>query len=187
MERYAHLLLTLKTVTEEVDGFTITGMATTPEPDLLRDEIDPRGAQFTLPMPLLWQHKRGEVVGRVEAAKVTDAGIQFRAFLPYVKEAGRLKDRVDEAIQSIKHRLVSAVSIGFKENPSKTERAKSGGLRFKEWRWLELSLVDIPMNAAATILTARTAAPPRLSTLLSPPSRATPMPAVAGPVMERLS
>ena len=157
MERYAHSLLTVKGVAEEADGYTITGIATTPTPDLLGDEIEPRGAQFTLPMPLLWQHKRGEVVGRVEAATVTDSGIHFKAFLPYVKEAGRLKDRVDEAIHSVKHKLVSAVSIGFKENPTKTERTKAGGLRFKEWRWLELSLVDIPMNSAATILTAKAA------------------------------
>ena len=168
MERYAHSLFTVKSVGEEPDGYTITGIATTPTPDLLGDEIEPRGAQFTLPMPLLWQHKRGEVVGRVEAATVTDSGIHFKAFLPYVKEAGRLKDRVDEAIHSVKHKLVSAVSIGFKENPTKTERTKSGGLRFKEWRWLELSLVDIPMNAGATILTAKSACVASLQNNSSP-------------------
>ena len=168
MERYAHSLLTVKGVAEEADGYTITGIATTPTPDLFGDEIDPRGAQFTLPMPLLWQHKRGEVVGRVEAATVTDSGIHFKAFLPYVREAGRLKDRVDEAIHSVKHKLVSAVSIGFKENPTKTERTKAGGLRFKEWRWLELSLVDIPMNAGATILTAKSACVASLQNNSSP-------------------
>jgi hypothetical protein len=35
--------------------------------------------------------------------------------------------------------------------PEQIERLKSGGLRFKEWEWFELSLVTIPANAEASI------------------------------------
>jgi phage head maturation protease len=58
---------------------------------------------------------------------------------------------VDEAIQSIKYRLVAAVSIGFSSVEGQIERLKGGGLRFLEWNWHELSLVTIPANADATI------------------------------------
>ena len=50
----AYSLLTLKAVDE--DARIITGMATTPTPDRLQDVVEPRGAQFKLPIPFLWQH-----------------------------------------------------------------------------------------------------------------------------------
>ena len=64
-------------------------------------------------------------------------------------EPGRLKDRLDEAWQSIKMGLVRAVSIGF--IPTKFNYMKDGGTEFAEWNWLELSAVTIPANQEATI------------------------------------
>ena len=61
-----------------------------------------------------------------------------------------LKDRLDEAWQSIKLGLVRAVSIGFQ--PIKYAFLKDGsGMEFSEWEWLELSAVTIPANSEATI------------------------------------
>lgn len=150
MER-AYSVLSVKEFAEEGEFVTITGVASTPTPDRVGDVVEPMGAQFKTPMPLLWQHRHSEPVGHVTFAKPTEKGIPFEARIPRVKEAGRLKDRVDEAIHSLKYELVSAVSIGFSAIDGAVERMKTGGLRFKEWEWLELSLVTIPANSEAVI------------------------------------
>ena len=143
----AYALFTIKAVDDEAR--VIEGMATTPTPDRLGDIVEPMGAEFELPLPLLWQHRSSEPIGHVEWAKPTKAGIQFRARFAKISEAGRLKDRIDEAWQSVKHQLVRGVSIGF----SSIEHAymDKGAVHFIKWAWLELSVVTIPANQEATI------------------------------------
>jgi HK97 family phage prohead protease len=144
----AFSLLEIKRVDE--DARVITGIATTPAADRLEDVVEPEGAQFKLPMPLLLQHDAAQPIGHVTHAKVTKTGIDIVAKIARIAEPGRLKDRLDEAWQSIKHGLVSGLSIGFK--PIEVERLeKSRGLRFLKWDWLELSAVTIAANAQATI------------------------------------
>lgn len=147
----AYSLLEVKTITSNSDEWVIEGIASTPNADRMSDVVEPMGAVFKLPMPLLWQHNADKPVGNVRFAKPTKDGIPYVATLPKVKEAGALKDRIDEAVQSIKYRLVAAVSIGFRAMEDGVERLKSGGLRFTKWEWMELSLVTIPANADATI------------------------------------
>ena len=147
----AYSVLTEKSVEDGADFVTIRGIASTPTTDRMGDVVEPMGAKFKTPMPLLWQHQRDQPVGTVTFAAPTPKGIPFEARLPRVSEAGRLKDRVDEAIHSMKYGLISAVSIGFKAVADKVERMKSGGLKFNEWEWLELSLVTIPANSEAAI------------------------------------
>jgi HK97 family phage prohead protease len=147
----AYALLNFKGITETASEWVVEGIASTPSADRMGDEVDPMGAQFKTPMPLLWQHDSQKPVGRVEFAKPTSKGIPFRAHLPKVAEAGVLKERIDEAVQSIKYRLVAAVSIGFRALKDGVEVLKTGGLKFTAWEWLELSLVTIPANAEATI------------------------------------
>lgn len=147
----AYALLNVKAIVERDDEYVIEGIASTPRPDRMKDIVDPMGARFSVPMPLLWQHKSDKPVGRVEWAKPTKDGIPYRAHLPKVKEAGTLRERIEEAVQSMKYRLVGAVSIGFDAIEGKVELLKTGGLKFLEWEWLELSLVTIPANPDATI------------------------------------
>ena len=147
----AYSVLHVKDVSAEGDVVRIKGIASTPTTDRMGDIVEPMGAKFALPMKLLWQHNHSQPVGNVTFAEPTAKGIPFEAELPVIKEAGRLKDRVDEAIHSLKYNLVSAVSIGFQAIDGAVERMKSGGLRFKEWEWLELSLVTIPANSEAVI------------------------------------
>lgn len=150
MER-AYSLLTVKGGSQ-VPGFvTFTGMASTPTPDRMMDVVEPRGARFKILMPLLLQHDHAQPIGHVTFMRATDQGIPFEAQLPIIKAPGRLKDRVDEAIHSLQHRLFGGVSIGFKADPEATERLKTGGLRFKSYEIMELSLVTIPAQAEATI------------------------------------
>lgn len=154
----AYSLLNVKGgVTEAADQWCIEGIASTPTPDRMGDVVEPLGARFKTPMPLLWQHNAQKPVGRVEFARPTKTGIPYSAALPKVTEAGALKDRIDEAVQSIKYRLVAAVSIGFSPLEGGFEVMKAGGLRFLEWEWLELSLVTIPANADASITSIKAA------------------------------
>lgn len=156
MER-AYSVLTEKSVEDGPEFVTIRGIASTPTTDRMGDIVEPMGAKFAMPMKLLLQHDHGQPVGNVTYAQPTPQGIPFEARLPVIKEAGRLKDRVDEAIHSLKYDLISAVSIGFKAVADKIERLKTGGVRFKEWEWVELSLVTIPANSEAVITAIKSA------------------------------
>jgi HK97 family phage major capsid protein/HK97 family phage prohead protease len=137
------------------DRREITGIASTPSIDLGDDELNPLGAQFALPMAFFFEHKRDHPIGQVTAADVTDQGIRIRAKIANIEEAGRLKDGVDFAWQSIKSGLVRGLSIGWR--PIEATKKKSGGLKAKSWRWLETSAVSLPMNQEATILSIKSA------------------------------
>ncbi|MFU5560286.1 phage major capsid protein [Pseudomonas aeruginosa] len=129
----------------------ITGVATTPSPDRVGDIVEPLGVQFKNPLPLLWQHEHDKPVGTVTFDKPTAKGITFTAKLAEVLEDGKLKERIDEAWQSLKANLVRGVSIGFR--PLEYSWMDDGGIRFLQTEVYELSLVTIPCNVEATINT----------------------------------
>src|SRR5262249_24621212 len=121
----AYSLLSIKRADDETR--TIVGMATTPTPDRLEDIVEPDGAQFKLPMPLLWQHDSAQPIGHVTSATISKDGIEIIAQI-----AKGVTDRIDEAWKLIKAGLVSGLSIGFK--PLKVEPIKDTlGLRFLKW------------------------------------------------------
>lgn len=146
----AYSILNIKAV--DAEERVIEGVASTPTPDRVGDVVEPMGAKFKLPMPLLWQHRHDSPIGHVEFAEPTEDGIPFRARLAKIADAGPLKDDVDKAWQAIKSGLVRGVSIGFRAMENGYEVMKNGGYRFKQWEWLELSAVTIPANAEATIV-----------------------------------
>jgi len=143
----AYSILDIKSVKE--DERIIKGIASTPSTDRMGDIVESEGAKFKLPMPLLWQHDSRQPVGWVTAAKPTKSGIPFEARFAKIDEPGELKNMVDKAWQAVKAKLVQAVSIGFTINSY--EIMKEGGLKIKDWDWLELSVVTIPANQDATI------------------------------------
>lgn len=150
----AYSLLTIKSIDEE--SRVIEGVATTPSPDRMGDIVEPKGAKFALPIPFLWQHDASQPIGHVTRAKVTADGIEIRAEISRVAEPGRLKDRLDEAWQSIKAGLVRGLSIGF--SPLESAQIKdSWSQHFTKWDWLELSAVTIPANAEASIISIKSA------------------------------
>lgn len=144
----AFSMLEIKAINEEER--VIEGIASTPTPDRMGDIVEPMGAVFSLPMPLLWQHSHSQPVGFVEFAKPTAKGIPYKARILKIDEPGVLKDRLDEAWQSVKHKLVRAVSIGFKSIEHAFIKDTSG-IHFTKWEWMELSLVTLPANREATI------------------------------------
>lgn len=145
----AYSLLTVKAV--DAEKRTFSGIATTPTPDRVGDVVEPKGARFSNPLALLLFHDTRLPVGTVKFGKPTDDGIPFEATIPEVTEPGRLKDRVDEAWQSVKYRIIRGVSIGFKALEDGVELLRTGGLRFTSFEVVELSLVPVPANAEATI------------------------------------
>lgn len=148
MQNRAYSLLEVKAVDDEQR--IITGIASTIEVDRMGDIVEPKGAVFKLPLPLLWQHNSREPIGHVTEAKVTDKGIEITAQIAKVDEPGKLKDLLDYAWQCLKNKLVRGLSIGF-DALEYTYIEGTYGLRFLSWEWLELSAVTIPANAEATI------------------------------------
>lgn len=128
----------------------IRGIATTPSVDRLGDEIDPLGVAFKNPMPFLWQHFHDAPIGTAVFDEPTKSGIRFVATLPRIEEAGTLRDRIEEAWQSIKAGLVRGVSIGF--IPREYAFTETG-IRYDVIDVFEASAVTIPANAEALITT----------------------------------
>jgi uncharacterized protein len=144
----AYSKIEIKAADDERREFT--GIATTPTTDRMGDIVEPLGAKFSLPIPLLWQHDSQKPVGEVTHARVTTKGIEIRGRILQATQSRTLIDRLDEAWESIKIGLVKGLSIGF--SPIKQEPIKgSYGLRFLEWDLHELSPVTIPANVDGSI------------------------------------
>jgi len=141
----AYSLLEIKQVDD--DARVITGMASTPTPDRLQDVVEPMGAQFKLPLPLLWQHDSSQPIGHVTHAKVGKSGIEIVA-----KIAKGVTAEIDRAWALIKAGLVPGLSIGFKAIEHEFIK-ETKGIRFIKWDFLELSAVTIPANAECNITT----------------------------------
>lgn len=145
----AYSQLSIKSVDD--DARVIEGIATTPVTDRMGDIVEPKGAEFSLPLPFLWAHDAEQPVGHVLSAKVTKDGIAITAKFVKIDEPGPLRDRLNDAWLSVKNQLVRGLSIGF--SPLESEAIKGTfGMRFTKWSWLELSAVTIPANADASIL-----------------------------------
>lgn len=148
--KLAYSLLEVKSVNEE--EWKLEGIATTPTPDRVDDVVEPKGAQFTLPVPFLWQHDKRQPIGNVTEAQVTDDGINvvIQLVKPDEVESEELKKRLQEAWDSIKTGLVRGLSIGFR-GLEVADIQGTWGYKFIKWDWYELSAVTIPANQEATI------------------------------------
>lgn len=153
-KNFAYSFLTIKDIDE--DKRIITGMASTPEVDRQGDIVEPKGAEFAKEIPLLWQHDNLQPVGRVKLGKPTKDGIPFTATIAKVASPAGLVARLEEAWQSVKAQLVTAVSIGFRALEF-SFMEDTGGVRFTKIEIMELSLVTIPANAGATIQAVKSA------------------------------
>ncbi|RWA73418.1 MAG: hypothetical protein EOQ28_14845 [Mesorhizobium sp.] len=148
MER-AYSVITVKSF--DPQKRTFSGWATTPAIDRVGDIIEPMGVKAAADIPLLLHHDSKLPVGRAFLGKPTKAGVTFKAEIPRIEKAGALKDRTEEAWQSVESGIIRAVSVGFRPLENGVERMASGGVRFKSVEVMELSLVAIPANEEATI------------------------------------
>lgn len=133
---------TLLRLKSAADPWSFTGWASTPDVDLVGDIVEPAGARYELPLPLLWQHKHDEPVGAVRDAHVSHAGIRITGRITPEAQRGT------EA-QALLRDGALALSVGFVAE--KSEPLSTGGRRFTAWRWTELSLVSVPANPQARI------------------------------------
>ena len=156
----AYALLSVKSLDGE--RRIISGLASTPTPDRRGDILEPLGATFSNPLPLLLHHDRERPVGRVTLT-ATARGIAFEAQLPDIAEPGPLRERVNEAWQSIKAGLITGVSIGFRPLADSVKALKSGGLHILRSEVCELSLVTVPANVETTIHTIKSFDAPHLA------------------------
>lgn len=147
----AYGLLTVKGVSDG-DQRVITGVASTPKPDRVKDVMEPKGARFAKSIPFLWQHQHDKPIGEAQL-NVSGDKILFSASVARTDEAGELKNLLDRAWQNIKTRLVKGVSIGFM--PIEYDYLDGGGILYKEYEIFELSAVTIPANSSATIETVK--------------------------------
>jgi HK97 family phage prohead protease/HK97 family phage major capsid protein len=166
MYQRAYAQLEVKSLETAGDVTIVTGIASTPTPDVEGHSVDPAGVTFVNPIPLLLYHDKTAPVGRVWLARQGDA-ITFRAELPHVAEPGVVRDRVQEAITSLKAGLLSFVSIGFlplKDGAGLAiKRLASGVVSLAKTKIFELSLVTVPANSDATILTVKALDAPHLA------------------------
>lgn len=149
----AYSLMQLKQVNE--DQQIITGIASTPSPDRYGDIMEPDGAKFNLPLPLLWQHDPLQPIGSISKARVTDGGIEITAQIAKAdaNTPTQMAARLAEAWASIKSGLVRGLSIGFR--PVEYAYNDEGGMRFLSWDLMEVSAVTIPANAECNIQTVK--------------------------------
>jgi HK97 family phage major capsid protein len=161
MDRAHALFLDVKSIDDEER--VIEGVASTPTPDRVGDSMDPLGAEFTLPMPLIWQHDRKAPIGEVFYASPEPDGIRIKARVSRSETPGPVRDRLEEAWQSFKAMppLVRGLSIDWA--PRKFARIPGSTFtRHTKWLWAGLSAVTIPANVEATITRVKSlAAPPR--------------------------
>lgn len=156
MNQRAYSTLEIKAATEDGGKRRFSGIASTPQTDRMGDVVEPKGATFKLPIPLLWQHDSRDPIGWITAARITDKGIEVDAEVASIEEDGALKTRLTTAWQMIKSGLVRGLSIGF--NAEETARIEGTyGYHILKWLWLELSAVTIPANEQATILAIKSA------------------------------
>lgn len=148
----AYSTLVIKTINDEGGRRTFKGIASTPSTDRMGDIVEPKGAQFKLPIPLLWQHDSSDPIGWITAAKVTEKGIEVEGEVADIEDEGELKTRLATAWQMLKAKLVRGLSVGLK--PLEASRIEgSFGMRYTKWLWFELSAVTVPANADASITT----------------------------------
>jgi phage head maturation protease len=155
MHQQAWAKFEYKAMTENDTHYLLSGVATTPTADRMQDIVEPMGGEYELPLPFLWQHDNCAPVGEVYEATPTVNGIPVSIRIPKLAVPGTLKNRLDEAVQSIALNLVRGLSIGFAP-VEYSYMEDTGGYRFIKWLWLELSGVTIPANAEATIMSIKT-------------------------------
>jgi HK97 family phage major capsid protein/HK97 family phage prohead protease len=150
-EAVAYSLLEVKSTQVTSNRGILKGIASTPTADRADDIVEPDGAEFKLPLPLLWQHRHDQPLGHVTEAKVTKSGIEITAEVIL-----GVTDEIDRAWKMIKAGLVRGLSIGFRGLEAALIQ-NTYGVHYQKWEWYELSVVTIPANAEANISAVKSA------------------------------
>jgi HK97 family phage prohead protease len=162
MDHAQNRVATLKGFTLKAAGdqWSFVGTASTPTLDRVNDSVDPLGARFKLPLPLLLQHAADKPVGHIVSATVDKSGIRVEGKItePTADMPPGMVGRLREAWTSIKSGLIRGLSIGF--NPIEYAPNDKGGFDIAKWDWLELSIVTVPAQPEAGISSFKAFQPP---------------------------
>jgi HK97 family phage major capsid protein len=144
----------------QVKGFdpklrTFSGIATSPVADRVGDTIESAGIKYKNPLPLLLYHDSKKPVGEAKFAKYTADGTPFTALISSIDRPGIVKDRLDEAVDSLSANppLIRGVSIGFMPLEQPIFNKETQGFHYPSIEVHELSMVVIPAHQDATIAT----------------------------------
>jgi HK97 family phage prohead protease len=143
MKSRAYSTWKAKAIKDDAGIMRIEGLASTPKPDRDRDIMEPKGAVFKLPIPLIWQHDHGSPIGIVTSAVRKEEGIYIKA------EVKQFTARLEVYAEMIRQKLVRGLSVGFRA--LKHAMLDNGGVHFMKWELYEISTVTVPANADATI------------------------------------
>ena len=95
------------------DARIIRGIATTPQTDRQDDIVEPRGAIFNCRFHSSLHMIQSNLSAMCKKPTSPMPASRSRSSCQKIPEPGKLKDRLDEAWQSIKYGLVKGLSIGF--------------------------------------------------------------------------
>lgn len=128
------------------DKRVIEGVASHISPDRMDDIVEPKGAQYKLPLPLLSMHDHKLPIGLVTEVIVGNDDIKIVAEI----SKGLDLEYIETAWKQLKAKLVRGLSIGFRALEYSFIK-ETWGVHFIKWDWYELSAVTIPAQSQATI------------------------------------
>ena len=150
MNKIFHIGSTFKAFEEEDDVF-IRGMASTADTDRVGDIIEAAawtkgGLQNYLNNPvILFNHDYNQPIGRAVELSTGDNGLQLKAKI--AKSAGHVRELIKEGV-------LGAFSVGFRVKDAEYLK-ESDGYKIKDAELLEVSVVTVPANQAATFSLAK--------------------------------
>ncbi|MEK9954566.1 MAG: HK97 family phage prohead protease, partial [Pelagibacteraceae bacterium] len=151
MNKIFHIGSTFKAF-EENDDLMIAGMASTNDVDRVGDVIEASawtvkgGLQNYLNNPvILFNHDYNQPIGRAVQLGTEDNGLQLKAKI--AKSAGKVGDLIKEGV-------LGAFSVGFRVKDAEY-MSESDGYKIKDAELLEVSVVSVPANQAATFSLAK--------------------------------
>ena len=150
MNKIFHIGSTFKAF-EEGDDLHIAGMASTNGTDRVGDVIETEawtkgGLQNYLNNPvILFNHDYNQPIGRAITLGTNDNGLQLKAKI--AKSAGHVGELIKEGV-------LGAFSVGFRVKDAEY-MTETDGYKIKDAELLEVSVVTVPANQAATFSLAK--------------------------------
>ena len=150
MNKIFHIGSTFKAY-EDGDDLHITGMASTNSTDRVGDIIESEawtkgGLQNYLNNPvILFNHDYNQPIGRAISLGTNDNGLQLKAKI--AKSAGHVGELIKEGV-------LGAFSVGFRVKDAEY-MTETDGYKIKDAELLEVSVVTVPANQAATFSLAK--------------------------------
>ena len=150
MNKIFHVGSTFKAI-EEGDDLHIAGMASTNNTDRVGDIIETEawtkgGLHNYLNNPvILFNHDYNQPIGRAVSLSTDDNGLQLKAKI--AKSAGHIRELIKEGV-------LGAFSVGFRVKDAEY-MTETDGYKIKDAELLEVSVVTVPANQAATFSLAK--------------------------------